>query len=111
MANARVKINPARLPEPLLPPTLPMRVDPPRAILDNDSADERDARTNGFRLTSYDRKKQGFGRAWTYQEEEELLALRKSGDTVEEIAEKLDRTMWSVKARLSRIQSSGRIVE
>lgn len=111
MASAKLKINPARLPETLLPPTLPMRVDPPRAIIDKDSADERDERTNGFRLTSYDRKKQGFGKMWTYQEESELLAMKKSGDTEEEMAEKLGRSIWSVRARLSRIQSSGRIVE
>ena len=112
MANAKIRINPARLPKPLLPPSMPRRIDIHREF--NGvvyTEDEIEKRTAGLRLTRYERKNRGFGKTWTYQEEARLIKLWASGATIEEITEKMGRSYWSVKGRINKIRSSGRIVE
>ena len=105
-----MKVDPTRLPKPPLPPTLPHRERVPCRYNEH-SEEEMEERTIGLKLTRTNRKKQGFGKIWTYEEETELLEQQAKGVPIEKIAESMGRTTWSVKARLGKIKNSGRIVE
>ena len=112
MAYAKLKVDPSKLPIPPLPPTLPCRVDPPSGLgYEQYTQDEKDCRTAALRLTRDDRKKHGFGKQWTYEEESAMLDLLQNGNTVEETARILGRTVQAIKGRQAHIRTSGRICE
>ena len=111
MRVANIKINPEKLPKPLLPPSMPCKIDIPSSYGRYGDSDMAERIGGGPMVETWERKDRGNGKMWTYQEEAELLEMHKKGKPIAEIAQALGRTEWSIKGRLVKIRSGGRIVE
>ena len=113
-----LKINPALLPKPLLPPTKEHRVGEVVPISEVEGLlwnETKGPAFNGKRfsheeLASIARKSGRIKRlnAWTPEKDEELLRLRQEGKSYLEITEITGRSLSSIEHRLRRLQKEGK---
>ena len=117
MANFRVRIDPKRLPAPILPPTRtvmtpekpdhPYEYDITKERLESQSA-ERKKERNQRRKDGMDKGRRNRKAIWTAKEEAQVWELHEKGYTLDEISGVMGRPPSGVENRLRKIRREKR---
>lgn len=110
MGKASLKINPARLPKPPLPPTRGVKsVARLGNLYDYDYfTDEK--RRKQFLGPDAPPRKRGGGNLWTWEQEDKMIRLMDEGTSLEKTAEAIGRTIEATRMRIRKVKKDGRML-
>lgn len=110
MGEAIIKVNPMRLPKPLLPPTRSVRIpEKPGNLYEYDYKLDEKRRKAALGPDAPPRRR-GKGPLWTWEQEDKMIRLMDEGVSLEEAAKAIGRTVEATKLRIRKVKKDGRML-